>query len=533
MKKIKIFSLLLIAILFSCNDNFLDRNSLNQMSDGSFWTSESDATIGVNAIYNTLKEQTNDLIYYGMLDPFSDIAHWAWSHALGSGTATSQVGIFSGEWKILYKGIGRANTALSRLPDIKMDEAKKNRLIGETKFLRALFYFKLWDLFGAVPIYDKPTLFDEAYKSRNTSDEVVNFIIKDLTEAMAVLPSSYTGSDQGRATKWAAESLRGKTYLYAKNWAKATTDFDDVIKNSGRELHPQYYQLFDFKWENNKEVIFDVQFIATPGYGSSADIYYGNRNAYSSGWALVYPTNQLVEAYEMTDGSPFSYSKFKGIDGSPFDPKNMENWKSQAVASELYKNRDPRLAQTVITPWSVFIGASNYERTYTVPYNSADPNHSFKADNYIYNWRKFVCVGNENPQRWDNPDNMPLIRFADVLLMYAEAKNELSGPDASIYDAINRIRARVQMPAIPSGTKEEVRSRIQHERLVEFAGEGQRYSDIRRWKIGVQVCNFDVNTFLGGRIATKKFADRENLWPIPYDEIMINKAIIQNPGWEN
>ena len=405
-------------------------------------------------------------------------------------------------------------------------------MVGEAKFLRALFYFKLRDYYGGVPIYDQPMNYDEAYKPRNTVDEVVTFILKDLTDAIDLLPESYSGSDLGRATKWAAMSLRGKTYLYAERWGEAAADFDYVIKHSDRDLHPEYYQLFNYKWEDNQEVIFDVQYIMVAGSGNRCDITYGNRNTQTAGWAQTVPTRILVDSYEMADGTPFSWDNFKIINSVSFDPDNENDWAKEDLVKEIFNNRDPRLLQTVVVPWSEFVGANNKTLIYKWPNNASDEDcfiSNFKA---VYEWKKFVHQGVENTQRYDSPNNIPVIRFADVLLMYAEAKNEESGPDQSVYDAIDRVRARVSMPAVPEGTQAEVRERIRHERKVEFPGEGLWYSDIRRWKTGVDLCNHVVKGFIGNSLRTRGFAEREYLWAIPSAEIDLNPSLTQNPGWE-
>ncbi len=532
MKK-RIISIIIVSVYFiSCNDNFLQRDSLNQLSEGSFWANETDAIRGVNSIYNPLREFTTNMCNYGMLDDFSDISYQTWATGMTTGNYVANGAFFSSPWGILYKGIYRANTAIQRIPDINMDKGTKDRLIGEAKFLRALFYFKLWDLYGEVPIYDKPINYDEAYKARNSNEEVYQFILDDLTSAISVLPESYSKSDLGRATKWAAMSLRGKAKLYTQKWGEAAIDFKNVIDNSDRDLHPEYYQIFNFNWENNKEVIFDVQYIMVAGYGNRCDVTYGNKASKTGGWQQTVPTSILVDSYEMADGTPFSWSNYKNAKGEPFNPDNADDWNDEASVKEIYKNRDARLHQTILVPWGEFIGKGNKTFIYKWPSKPSDPECFVPGFKAVYAWKKFVHQGEENSLRYDSPNNIPVIRFADVLLMYAEAKNEESGPDQSVYDAINRVRARVSMPNIAKGTKDEVRERIRHERKVEFPGEGLRYSDIRRWRIGVDLCNHDIKGFIGNTFRKRGFAEREYLWAIPSSEIDLNPKLTQNPGWK-
>lgn len=529
--KSKIISFITVLTIFtvSCNDDFLQRNALNQMSEDLFWQTESDAEIGVNAIYNVLKELDYNLQQYQLLDDFSDISWYQWSHALTGDTYDNRGGLFYDTWKRLYKGVQRANTAIAKLDEIKINATTKNRLKGEALFLRGLFYFKLWDYFGGVPLYNVPIQYSEATKPRNTSEEVAAFIVKDLTDAIALFEGQ-PAPVRGRATKWAALSLRGKTYLYAGKWAEAAADFNEVITNSGHDLHPVYEQAFNFKWEaENRENIFAVQYIMVDGYGNQFDIYSGNRSAKSQGWQVNVPTPKLIDEYENMDGTPFSWADFPS-----FNPANNEDWKNKEKVVEIFKNRDPRLQATVLVPWAIFVGPGNKDLVYKWPYDGNDPNcfASSSTGNAWYCWKKFVHQGDENTQRYHSPNDVPVIRFADVLLMYAEAKNEANnGPDASVYAAINRVRTRVGLPNIPEGTKNEVFKRIQHERKVEFAGEGIWYSDMRRYKLGIDLCNHEINRFNGQRQATRKFTDRLYLWPIPQVEREINPSLTQNPGW--
>lgn len=268
---------------------------------------------------------------YGLLDDFSDVSYYQWSHGLVAGTETNRGGLFLNTWKRYYKGIMRANTAILHIGEMGNGE-KLNRLKGEALFLRALFYFKLMDLYGGVPIYDLPVNFDETTKPRDTVEDVSAFIVKDLTDAIALLPAEYSGADVGRATKWAALSLRGKTYLWAKAYDKAILDFSNVISNSGRDLHPVYEQVFNYKWEGNEEIIFDVQFIMIDGYGNQSDIYWGNRSTRSQGWQVSIPTPTLMEEYEYLDGTPFSW------DNHPdFDPNNDSDWQQETKVKEILR----------------------------------------------------------------------------------------------------------------------------------------------------------------------------------------------------
>ena len=271
-KKINKIVLVLLALgtLGSCKD-FLDRNSLVGLSEGDFWKSEQDAVMGVNAIYDANREFTSSIVIYGMMDDFTDIAYQSFATGLTTGVFPANAAFYSTSWGIFFKGIYRANTVLKHVPGIQMNGSMKNRLLGEATFLRGYYYFKLWDYFGGVPLYDNPMNVDEAYLPRNTDREVYEFIVKDMTDAYGLLPESYDAANKGRATKWAALAMRGKAHLWAKEYAKAAADFKELMEKSDRRLLQDYHTLFRVAGNNNSEVIFDVQYIAEAGRGIATD----------------------------------------------------------------------------------------------------------------------------------------------------------------------------------------------------------------------------------------------------------------------
>lgn len=527
--------LLSTCFLFSCSD-FLDRNSLVGLSEGDFWQSENDAIMGVNAIYNVNKEFTNSIVIYGMLDDFTDISYQSWSSGLTTGTYPANGGFYSGAWGMFFKGIYRANTAIQQISNIQMNEDLKNRTLGEATFFRGYFYFKLWDFFGGVPIYDYPMNVNEAYKARNTDQEVYEFIVKDMTEAYKLLPESYAGENVGRVTKWAALAMRGKAHLWAKEYEKAASDFKEIMDESDRELLADYHTLFRVAGNNNSEVIFDVQYIEESGQGIATDRNYGNASGVTRGSQRTRPTPKLVNSYEMADGSPFDFSNYTNAQGEVFNPNSIEDWNDEESVRKLFENRDPRMNQSIVVPWSEFVGKTGASLEYKFPVVAGDPNAYVPIwTKGSYAWRKFVETGSGYTLQDNMPQNIPLIRLADVILMYAEAKNEaLSAPDQSVFDAVKSIRTRAGMPNLPSGlNKEQMRERIRHERMIELCGEGQRYSDIRRWRIAKDVVDgVWMTEFTGVKIRQRGFPDRFYLWAIPQTELDLNPALTPNPGWE-
>lgn len=536
MKNKIILILLSVCLLSSCSDSFLDRNSLVGLSEGDYWKSQEDAIQGINPLYHANREFVNSIVIYGMMDDFTDIAYQSWATGLTTGVNPTNAGIYSTSWGIFYKGIYRANTALKYIPDISgMDAKIKNRCLGEAKFFRGYFYFKLWDYFGGVPIYDYPMNIDEGYKARDTEDDVYKFIVQDMTDAISLLPESYGLSDKGRATKWAALAMRGKAHLWAKQYDKAAADFKEIMEKSDRKLLGDYHTLFRVAGNNNSEVIFDVQYVAESGHGIATDLNYGNQSGITKGSQRTRPTPELVNAYEMMDGTPFDFNNFKNANGETFNPNRVADWHDEASVRKLFENRDPRLHAGIIVPWSEFVGKTGAPLLYRFPVDKVTPNTFVPVwENGSYSWRKFVETGSTYTLASNMPQNFPLIRLADVMLMYAEAQNEaLAAPDQSVYDAVNDVRDRVGMPDLPSGlNKEQMRERIRHERMVELCGEGQRYSDIRRWRIGKDVVDgVWMKEFTGVNIRQRGFPDHYYLWPIPQAEMDLNPNLTQNPGW--
>ncbi|QBQ40977.1 RagB/SusD family nutrient uptake outer membrane protein [Sphingobacterium psychroaquaticum] len=527
-------ALLVVTGLNSCSD-FLDRNSLVGLSEDSFWKSEQDAIMGVNTLYSANKEFTNSIVIYGMMDDFTDISYQSFATGLTTGVFPTNAGFYLTSWGIFFKGVYRANTALKNLPGISMNEAIKNRSIGEAKFFRSYFYFKLWDYFGGVPLYDTPMNVDESYKPRNTEKEVYEFIVKDMTEAYAVLPETYDASNKGRVTKWAALAMRGKAHLWAKEYAKAAADFKELMEKSDRKLLADFHTLFRVAGNNNSEVIFDVQYIAEQGHGIATDRNYGNARGATTGSQRTRPTPKLVNTFEMKDGTPFDFKNYKNAKGGEFNPNSVEDWKDEASVRKLFENRDPRLQQSIVLPWSTFVGKGGATFLYRFPVVTSDASAYVPVwTNGSYAWRKFVETGSVYVLQDNMPQNFPLVRLADVMLMYAEAKNEeLGAPDQSVFDAVNAVRKRAGMPNVSGLNKDQMREKIRQERMVELCGEGQRYSDIRRWKIAKDVVDkVWMTDFNGTQIRQRGFPDHYYLWPIPQAERDLNTALTQNPGWE-
>ena len=567
-----------VTALTSCYE--LDLYPHDKVSTGVFWKTEAHAKQGVMGVYDCMKRKSDSgpsvgfFGQYYMLDALSDIALCNDYSTICSGASTDRTNYYAEKWKNMYDGIAKANHAIQNIPNIDAPDDKKNMFLAEVRFMRALFYAHLLDFYGGVPLYDDSWIlsesFDRMLEPRSSEEQVREFIIKDLNFAETHLPYTWDDSNYGRATKAAAVALRGKVNLYAKQWEAAKTDFGKLVSNKAEykcDLNDDYAEMFKPDTDENPEMIFFIS--NSGGVGDENDglcmaFYMGTRSTYGSGWANMTLDPGFVDSYEMKDGTEFNWNNY--IPG--YNEMSPEN-KLKALSCEYDKagivteypqyheqikaafaDRDPRLSQTCITPYSFFDGWNkNKPRKmecvlFAEGYPKADNGYIDEGDNRWYWFRKFVPEGDCNGQitnRSNTPINFPLIRYADVLLMLAECYNELGDVDNAV-KYINEVRSRpsTNMPGLNSGpawlearTKAEVHKRLMHERAVEFAGEGIRYSDIRRWRTAETVCNRTATEIHGDKRYEYKFSkDRDYLWPIPGTEIEKNKNLLpNNPGW--
>lgn len=508
MRKYIVMALILVS-LSGCKDSFLDVTPTDRFTQDIYWNTKEQGEAALNAIYAVLINgnspySARNAVYLDALTP-NTYQYNADENIISRGLHNANTGIFNTTWNVSYSGIGRANNFLANIDKVNMNEALKNRYKAEAKFLRALFYFPLWNLYGGAPLITEATNFQtQASLPRSTADQILTQILKDLDEAAAndVLPPSYSGADKGRATRGAVQAFKARVLLYAGRWEEAAAAAKKVIDLKAYTLFPDYRGLFYLENEGNSEVIFDVQY-KFPEFAHSLDVSLDQQLGSA-------PLPSLVNDYYAIDGKPISSSAVY----NPLKP---------------YENRDPRLQATVIIPGTNFKGAKVADNQY--------PSTGYGHKKYT------IFKDNERPT--DVPTsgtselNYILLRYADVLLMYAEAMNEAFGPSAgadrglTVSAAVNQVRSRVQMPDLPlSLTKEQMRQEIRHERRVELAGEGLYYYDIRRWKIAEQVLNTDVFNIKGARIDSRSFnAGRDYLWPVPSIAIQNNTALTQNPNY--
>lgn len=543
MKQYSITFLLASALtLGSCSD-FLDRDPLSQASENTFWQTEADAQTGVNALYPLLPDSRD---FWRDCQSDNSLMTNAWGEGgLGyicQGSHNAATGYLSEEWR--YGDIRRILYYLDRLKDMDIDEAKKKRFEGEARFILALRYYRMTRHFGDIPlIKEKPIDLDEAALPRSPKQEVLDYALANVNKAIDYLPETYTNDNIGRITKGAALTLKADMYLDMASYAKfhkgqdATELWKEAALAAKQVIDLNLYGLEDdfayiFKAEannNNKEVILAFQYkedekthmlpiLASPaGTGITGQ-----------GWASFCPTRQLVDSYETTEGKTIYESDL-------YDKNNP------------WENRDARLKKTFFLPgYECLRPNGSYEPYMPHPAYNKDERINHEGGGITgYMYLKY------NDQELEKPSaswtNFSLYRYAEVLLIYAEALNEYDPNNTQIAWAVNQVRKRAELPGVDNliGNQEAMREKIREERRHEFVAEHKRYFDILRWKIAEKVLNepgyginkdenapigdYTVEQFLG---QNRTFdASKHYLWPIPQSARDKNPNLGQNSNW--
>ena len=483
-----------IAVALTACTQDLDITNPNQPSTGSFWKTSADAVAGINATYNGLQNNGTYGRWLGFAyDIRSDEGYSTspWTDLSNFNKFTQSDYNFEPSreiWQHHYQAIFRANQVTDMVPGIAMDAALRDRIVGEAKFIRGLLYFNLVNLYSAnIPLIVKTPAPNDRPQS-STDAEVYAQIEKDLTEAAAVLPTSYSGSDVGRATKGAALAMLGKAQLQQKKWSTAAATLAQVIAMTQYDLVPNYADNFIESGDNNKESVFEVQF--------------ADETMLSSG---VRGQN---------------YAKMIGACGPGF----CDGLPTQWYFDQFFPNPanrlvyDPRLNATIF--WNrpdATGGGDVYGQSFQGRYGVTS------SAIYWKKWGEYYVPGDQN---WDNPINYKVIRFADVLLMEAEALNE-SAQTAAALPFINRVRARAGVTALAAGmTQAQMRAAIMKERLLELGLEQVRWLEVKRQgmlnKTTMLADDAEFNFFTNGK---------SEFLPIPQAEIDLNPNVRQNPGW--
>lgn len=505
------FALSLLC-LSSCD---LDRNPLDKLSRKTIWQNESNIDVVLTGIYRgdatySAPEYTpSDWWSYGglvFLEFASDNLYDRRNtnsnfFKMSSGQMVSTNAFVSKYWSCSYTKIGRCNELLENITALPVTPLTK-RYTAEARFIRATQYFYLSQYFRAVPLVTAVITPEEGNRMEVTSHvDLVSFITKELSEAAKDLPnySELQASEKGRACKQAALAFLGRTYLGEEQWSDAAKVYKQIIDMGENSLADDYSGLFTEKGENETEIIFAFQYL--PGLAGNA-IHQHALPAKDGGWCLANVPASLFEAYEFTDGSKFSYD-------SP-----LYN------AGDLGQNRDPRLKYTILYNGAVFKGSP-----YISDPDSKSPDKVMGGQTTQTGFllRKYMDESYSGSLTLYGGD-LPVIRYAEVLLSYLEARIEMGDEITQdlLDKTVNLIRQRpsVHMPPIKLTSPSDLRERIRNERRVELACEGIRYWDILRWKIGDQVLKGDI---YGSPFPNAKRMRMKHDTKDPYDRWWVNE----------
>lgn len=511
MKKYKFQIVAIIVSLLSyagCKKSDLTLTDPNNVVITNFYKSDLDALIGLAGVFDAY--QSNNLMgkRYREFDHVTDNAYTfngqGWQEIEGS-VQTPSNNIVTAFWPAYYTVVSRANnviSSVSKMSSGSISDTNKARIIAEATFLRDYAYFDLTALWGDVPFYTEPLDPFSDPKGKTAKTEIFSIMIAELkNKVIPNLPKTLTASEKGRIPQGAALALLGKCYLYQKDYGNAASTFKLIIDSKIYKLYPNYAELFTEKGEFSSESLFEINFT-----GNSIDDGETFSSRIDTNAALQVPTifwlpiASLVNSYLCKDGKPIATSTLYGTRSTFYN------------TTLPYSNRDPRLSATV--------------------YTNADKTNSGRAVWRYTNVNSFAVKKYStlsNVQYINNgPQNYYVIRYADVLLMYAEAQNENVGTDRSVYDAVKEIRTRVGMPEYPAGlTQLQMQSYIRDERRWEFALEHQRYFDMQRWGITGPLVIAAGNK--------KQYTSpKDLLWPYPINEVDRNsllKAQGQNIGY--
>ncbi|NQX42208.1 Starch-binding associating with outer membrane [Pedobacter steynii] len=535
--------LILSGSLSSCRKE-LDKTPLDQFSNESFWTSEPNVMLALAGVYRgNIQMSVNPTgaefsatdwwSYHGLLytefatdNAYDRRGDNSGFNTLTNGTLTATNGYLSNYWTASYARIARCNYFLENISKAALAPALMNRMVAEVRFIRACQYFYLSQFFGAAPLVKNTLTLSEANTVKKaTKTEVQDFAEAEFKEVAPLLPRSgqLAGSERGRATNQASLAFLGRLYLAEEKWALAASTYKQIIDFNDNVIDPNFESLFNGTNETSKEIIFATQY--QQDLAPNAMMQH-NYPAKLGGFMLDCPLGSLVESYEFTDGAPFSFTDPRYNAGNPGE------------------NRDPRLKYTVLyngQPFKNIIYNSN-------PDDASSPDQlttSKQGTRTGFALKKFNSEAFSGGDLQNSGIDLPIIRYAEVLLGYLEAKLENGeGSDQALLDAtINKVRGRsgVNMPRVTEMNTVALRTILRRERRNELALEGIRYWDLLRWKTIGQVLNGDFYgaAFPGAKNLRKKGTATDpysrwyvtskafrvgidELWPVPQSEVSIN-----------
>jgi len=493
MKNLK-YLIIAIVFLFACQKDLLEKSPIIGVTEDNFYRNEADAISAVNGAYAALQFEMTPAGHFRWFwgDVMSDDSEKGGSGAndqpnlaaLENFQGPTNTDFLESEWAANYEGIYRANVVLERVPPIEMDETKKAQILGEARAIRAWFHYLQVTIFGDIPLVDHVLAPSEYTIGKNPAAEVWAFIEQDLIQAIADLPlkSEYPIADLGRITKGTAQGLLIKTYLFQSKWAEAKAVAEDLINSGEYSLVGNYNQIFTESGENNAESVFEIQYMNASGGN------WGRNNANEGSFSNVFQRAR---------------GQFEGFGF---------NLPTQDFVDEFFKEgvEDPRLRATVFRD-----GDLMGDRGFFTKEATGFP-HEYYPKKYFNNKSEEAPFGDPVP---NGGTNDRVIRYADVLLMHAEAAFQV-GDETAAKTSLNQVRRRVGMREVAT-TGNSLLEAIYHERRVELGLEGHRFFDLVRTNRAATVL---------GPLGYREEVHR--VLPIPDSQIQAsNGSLTQNPGY--
>lgn len=539
MKRLLVYMLAGMSLIGTSCSDFLETIPHDALSPSTTWQTEADVEKFLIGCYDGWADESG-ILYWdcGSDFGFNYHIHEGWRNiGNGSMTASNQVaGYYS------FSMIRRCNDFLTNIANIEFaEESKKNNMIGQVKTIRAYQYFLMNWIYGGVPIIESYETAEEAQVPRNSEEEVKNFIYNELDEAIPMLYDAPEAS--GYIAKGTALALNMRASLFYGDYQRAKDAAKAIMDLGIYELDPSYENLFTLAGQNSKEIIASVQHDENLYSNWMIATMYNNADG---GWSSMVPTQNLVDTYEMSNGLT------KEEAGSGYD------------ATHPFANRDPRMAMTVLYPGMDWVGLTGKTILNTLDATidgAKNPNYPDDADNAsktALTWAKYLNPYTQYGDIWSTNAQPIVFRYAEVLLSYAEAENELNGPSAEVYNLLNQVRNRVGMPDVDQNkynNQAKLRELIRRERSVELAGEGLRRQDIIRWKddsgkmLAETVLNGPLTRVVGtvntsepdptkratisgtALVENRAFASYNRYLPIPQSAIDKNPNLKQNEGY--
>ncbi|PTT00934.1 hypothetical protein DBR11_08585 [Pedobacter sp. HMWF019] len=557
MKKIiLLYAVLLLTMMVSCK-KFLDTPPLTNLSGDSFYKSPSDLEYAVNGMYASFRELEGDGAPY--MDILVDLLFLKNSWEAGffpatNGSLTADNWWIRDNWKAKYTKIRNINNFFANVDKFQgqLEQSKLDNYRGQARVIRAFLYTRLLQGYGEVPLITTPIPL-ETLPAKNNLEEIINFIMTEFDKSINELPETSSDSKHGHLTKYAAYVLKARAAMYIAGfynkpeYYKTAADALQKVVSSGQfslfrkynDPNRDFGDLFleENEGNENKEILLSYQFMKDLSPNSITTVFAG------PGWKGFQAHQNYIDLFECKEGWQaygISFAAMNRYRDTKSNKSPLEGVYPGYDPNNEFANRDPRLAQTFFNP-----NIHSQGGTILKPgeyWKPANRTFSPDADNDAYFFKKMVEPSNFNPVYYYNnsANNYILIRYADVLLLYAEALNA-TGHTGEALPYLNDVRSRAGMPPVTAGGSDELLEIIKHERKVELIQEQQLYWDYKRWKDFERTMPFGA-VFYGYRrenfgqpsqaMETKKLIyPKYYTWPIPVEELQVNSNLSQNKDW--